>query len=115
MVRMKSNKELNIMTTQTSNASRFSPIFVATITPGPVATRTDKNGNKYSYLTGATIAKANKEAKQMTAMAFGKSHNELAGLLRKGRPVEPPVQSDGGAVTSGVLPGPQDATARPHP
>src|SRR3546814_19908885 len=70
MVRMKSNKELNIMTTQTSNARRFSPIFVATITPGSVATRTDKNGNKYSYLTGATIAQANKESKQMTAMAF---------------------------------------------
>src|SRR3546814_8347942 len=86
MVRMKSNKELNIMTTQTSNARRFSPIFVATITPGSVATRTDKNGNKYSYLTGATIAQANKESKQMTAMAFGKSHTEVAGLLRKGRP-----------------------------
>src|SRR3546814_20600897 len=87
MVRMKSNKELNIMTTQTSNARRFSPIFVATITPGSVATRTDKNGNKYSYLTGATIAQANKESKQMTAMAFDKSHTEIAGLLRNGRPV----------------------------
>src|SRR3546814_15582355 len=84
MVRMKSNKELNIMTTQTSNARRFSPIFVATITPGSVATRTDKNGNKYSYLTGATIDQANKNSKQMTAMAFGKSHTEIARQKRQG-------------------------------
>src|SRR3546814_10199576 len=83
MVRMKSNKELNIMTTQTSNARRFSPIFVATITPGSVATRTDKNGNKYSYLTGATIAQANKESKQMTAMARSEEHtSELQSLMR---------------------------------
>jgi hypothetical protein len=98
------NKELNIMTTQTSNARRFSPIFVATITPASVSTRTDKGGNKYAYLAGATIAQGDKEPKQMTAMAFGKSHTEVAGLLRKGRPVDLAVQYDGGTVKIVGLP-----------
>ena len=97
------------MTTQTSNARRFSPIFVATITPASVATRTDKKGNKNSYLNGATLAQGDKEPKTLTAMAFGKSHTEVAGLLRKGRPVDLAVQYDGGTVKIVGLPREQAA------
>src|SRR3546814_7682195 len=81
------------MTTQTSNnARRFSPIFIATITPASVSTSTAKNGNKYAVMKGATIAREGQEAKVMTAMAFGKSHTEVAKLLRKGRSVDLAVQ-----------------------
>src|SRR3546814_14122692 len=87
------------MTTQTSNnARRFSPIFIATITPASVSTSTAKNGNKYAVMKGATIAREGQEAKVMTAMAFGKSHTEVAKLLRKGRSVDLAVQYAGGTV-----------------
>src|SRR3546814_11927703 len=83
------SSDLDIMTTQTSNnARRFSPIFIATITPASVSTSTAKNGNKYAVMKGATIAREGQEAKVMTAMAFGKSHTEVAKLLRKGRSVD---------------------------
>src|SRR3546814_18629037 len=48
--RMKLNKELNIMTTTSNNARRFSPIFVATVTPATVSPRTDTNGNKHAHM-----------------------------------------------------------------
>src|SRR3546814_15672765 len=96
--RMKLNKELNIMTTTSNNARRFSPIFVATVTPATVSTRTDKNGNKYAHMAGATIAQEGKETKTMTTMAFGKSYAEVGKLLRKGRAVDLAVQFDGGPV-----------------
>src|SRR3546814_14753223 len=80
--RMKLNKEVNIMTTTSNNARRFSPIFVATVTPATVSTRTDKNGNKYAHMAGATIAQEGKETKTMTTMAFGKSYAEVGQLLR---------------------------------
>ena len=74
-----------------------------------MSTRTDKGGNKYAYLAGATIAQGDKEPKTMTAMAFGKSHTEVAGLLRKGRPVDLAVQYDGGTVKIVGLPREQAA------
>src|SRR3546814_17920459 len=86
------------MTSQNSNARRFSPIFVATVTPATVSTRTDKSGNKYAYLAGATIAQEGKETKTMTTMAFGKSYAEVGKLLRKGRAVDIDVPFDGGTV-----------------
>src|SRR3546814_20897134 len=83
------------MTTQTSNnARRFSPIFIATITPASVSTSTAKNGNKYAVMKGATIAREGQEAKVMTAMAFGKSHTEVDKLLRKGRAVDRAVRAE---------------------
>src|SRR3546814_15036738 len=87
------------MTSQKPNARRFSPIFVATVTPATVSTRTDKSGNKYAYLAGATLAQEGKETKTMTTMAFGKSYAEVGKLLRKGRAVDLAVQFDGGTVT----------------
>jgi hypothetical protein len=90
--------------TTTSNARRFSPIFVATITPASVSTRTAKNGNKYALLQGATVAQGDKEPKQMTVMAFGKSRDEVASSLRKGRPVDLAVQYDGGSLKIVGLP-----------
>jgi hypothetical protein len=87
------------MTTQTSNnARRFSPIFRATVTPATVSTRTDKSGNNYAFMAGATIAQEGKEPKTMTTMAFGKSYEEVGKLLRKGRSVDLAVQFDGGTV-----------------
>src|SRR3546814_11844676 len=86
------------MTSQNSNARRFSPIFVATVTPATVSTRTDKSGNKYAYLAGATIAQEGKETKTMTTMAFGKSYAEVGKLLRKDRAVDLAVPFDGGTV-----------------
>jgi hypothetical protein len=100
------------MTTQTSNnARRFSPIFRATVTPASVSTRTDKAGNKYAYMAGATIAQEGKEPKTMTTMAFGKSFAEVGKLLRKGRAIELAVQFDGGTVKVVGLPREQTAEA----
>src|SRR3546814_11038263 len=62
--RMKLNKELNIMTTTSNNARRFSPIFVATVTPANVSTRTDKNGHKYAHRAGATNARERSEERR---------------------------------------------------
>jgi hypothetical protein len=84
---------LNIMTTQ-----RFRPIFNAVITPASVSTRTDKNGAKYAYLAGATVAREGREDATLTVMAFGKSRDAVAKLLRKGKAVEFAVQPDGGTL-----------------
>jgi hypothetical protein len=104
MVRTKKLRKTDIMTSQTSNARRFSPIFVATITPATVSTKTAQNGNKYAIMKGATIAQEGKEPKEMTVMAFGKSHEAVAKLLRKGRSVDLAVQYDGGTVKIVGLP-----------
>src|SRR3546814_15571534 len=82
------------MTTTSNNARRFSPIFVATVTPATVSTRTDKNGNKYAHMAGATIAQEGKETKTMTTMALGKSYAEVGKLLRKGRAVALAARSE---------------------
>ena len=96
ILRMK-NKELNIMTTQTSNTRRFSPIFTATVTPGSVSTRSGKNG-KYAVMQNSLIQRDGKDDKTMTVMAFGKPREEVARSLRKGRPVDLAVQYDGGTL-----------------
>ena len=82
--------------TTTQNAHRFSPIFVATVTPASVSTRTGKNG-KYALMQGATV-QYGETRKEMTVMAFGKSRDEVASKLRKGRPVDLAVQFDGGTM-----------------
>jgi hypothetical protein len=97
------SKELNIVTTQT-NARRFNPIFTATVTPASVSTRTASNGNKYAVLSGASIAFGNGRSETRTVMAFGAQRDEVASLLRKGRPVELALQRDGGTVRVVGLP-----------
>src|SRR3546814_20055300 len=108
------------MTSKNSNARRFSPIFVATVTPATVSTRTDKSGNKYAYLAGATIAQDGKETKTMTTLAFGKRYAEVGKLPRKGRAVDLAVQFDGGTVKvigppSDHDPDPPQAAPTPKP
>lgn len=88
--------------TSTSNAQTRSRIFKAIVTPASVSTRTGKNG-KYTYLAGATV-ETSKGSKTMTAMAFGKSHQEVASKLRKGRPVELAVRFDGATLRIVGLP-----------
>src|SRR3546814_18279179 len=102
------------MTSQNSNARRFSPIFVATVTPATVSTRTDKSGNKYAYLAGATIAQEGKETKTMNTMAFGKSYAEVGKLLRKASAVALHVQFAGGPAKVTGPPRAQDDKA-PQP
>ena len=100
------------MTTQTSNnARRYSPIFTATVTPASVSTKTAKNGNKYLISQGSTLQKGDAEPKTVTLMAFGKSRDEVASVLRKGRPVDLAVQYDGGSVKVIGLPREEAAAA----
>src|SRR3546814_5476274 len=74
-------------TAATAPARRFSPIFVATITPAAIEVREGKNG-AYAYMQGSTVTQEGRESKTMTVMAFGKSHSEVADLLNPGSPVK---------------------------
>ncbi len=95
------------MTTQTNAAdrnSKFSPIFIATVTPGSVSTRNGKNG-KYIYSAKTTYATDKMEApRETTLMAFGKCYEAVAGKLRKGRSIDLAVQFDGGTLKAIGLP-----------
>ncbi|AXK43853.1 hypothetical protein [Erythrobacter aureus] len=81
-----------------TNARRFSPIFVATVTPASIATGTAKNGNDYAKMQGATVQQDGKADKTMTVMAFGDQHAEVADHLIEGQPVDLAVQYDGGSL-----------------
>src|SRR3546814_3666936 len=101
-------KDLDIMTQNTAAtapARRFSPIFVATITPAAIEVREGKNG-AYAYMQGSTVTQEGRESKTMTVMAFGKSHSEVADLLNPGSPVDLAVPYDGGRT--------EDQTAEPQ-
>lgn len=78
--------------------TKFKPIFVATITPASVQTKTAANGTKYALLSGASVRQGDSEPKTMTVMAFGKARDEVSKLLRKDRSVELAVQHDGGTL-----------------
>src|SRR3546814_4609317 len=84
-------------TAATAPARRFSPIFVATITPAAIEVREGKNG-AYAYMQGSTVTQEGRESKTMTVVAFGKSHSEVADLLNPGSPVDLAVQYDGGTL-----------------
>src|SRR3546814_14384507 len=81
--RMKLNKELNIMTTTSNNARRFSPIFVATVTPATDSTRTDKNGNKYAHMASPTIGTEGKETKTINTKALRKNNAKCSSESQK--------------------------------
>ena len=84
-------------TAATAPARRFSPIFVATVTPASIATREGKNG-AYALMQGSTVTQEGREPKTLTVMAFGKSHSEVAEHLVPGTPVALAVQYDGGSL-----------------
>lgn len=83
-------------------ARRFSPTFVATVTPSSVADRNGRNG-RYTLLKGATIAHKG-ETKTRTLLAFGQSRDLVANLLDEGIPVDLAVQYDGGVLRIVGLP-----------
>lgn len=92
-------------------AKSFSPIFVATVTPAAIVTKTSAKGTDYALMQGATVQKGDAEPKSLTVMAFGKSHAEVANLLETGTPVELAVQYDGGSLKVIGLPREKPAAA----
>ncbi|AXK43874.1 hypothetical protein [Erythrobacter aureus] len=88
-------------------ARRFSPTFVATVTPESVDTRTGKNG-PYAVLKGAQVSTANGEPMTRTVMAFGRSHDLVEGKLHAGQPVDLAVRYDGGTLRVVGLPAEND-------
>src|SRR3546814_16523072 len=79
-------KDLDIMTQNTAAtapARRFSPIFVATITPAAIEVREGKNG-AYAYTKGQTVPQEGRESKTMTGMALVTRHTQVADLLNTG-------------------------------
>ena len=85
------------MTNAPTSTRRFSPIFVATITPAAVETRQGAKG-PYTVMPGATISKSGRADRQLTVMAFGKQRDEVEHMLTQGRPVDLAVQHDGGTL-----------------
>lgn len=76
----------------------FRPIINAVVTPASVQTKTAANGTKYALLSKASVQIGDADPIERTVMAFGKSRDAVAGLLRKGRAVELAVQHDGGTL-----------------
>jgi hypothetical protein len=90
---------LNIMTTTAAApARRFSPIFVATVTPATIVEGTGKNEKPYALMQGATYATKSKPAKSVTVMAFGDQLAEVRDSLVSGQSVDLAVQFDGGTL-----------------
>lgn len=88
------------MTEQNQTAQkprRFSPIFIATVTPATIETRNGKNG-AYTLMQGASVQRNGKADITKTVMAFGKSHEEVKSALIEGSPVDLAVQYDGGSL-----------------
>lgn len=79
-------------------ARKFSPIFVATITPASIEVRTSAKGDEYVVCKGAEFTRNGQDVQTRTAMAFGQSASTVRDLLVEGKPVELAVQFDGGTV-----------------
>ena len=88
----------------TTSNFKFSPIFVASITPAAIETRTNVKGVAYAYLAGATVVRPNGKSDTRTVMAFGKSREAVAEMLREGETVSLAVQFDGATVKIVGLP-----------
>ena len=79
-------------------ARKFSPIFVATITPTSIETKQSKDGAAYLLCSGARFERPGQEPQTRTVMAFGQSANDVRDMLAAGKPVELAVQFNGGTV-----------------
>lgn len=79
-------------------ARKFSPIFVATITPTSIETKTSAGGADYLICTGARFERPGQDPQTRTVMAFGQSAIDVRELMAAGKPVELAVQFDGGTI-----------------
>src|SRR5690606_41621464 len=76
----------------------FSPIFVATVTPGAIERGMGKNNAPYAKMQNSKVQQGEKEALERTVMAFGNQLAEVESSLVEGQPVDLAVQFDGGSV-----------------
>src|SRR3546814_17134690 len=79
-------------------ARKFSPIFVATITPESIEIKKSHDGADYLLCSGAKFERPGQEAQTRTVMAFGRSAADVHKLLTTGKPVELAVQFNGGTI-----------------
>jgi hypothetical protein len=79
-------------------ARKFSPIFVATVTPTSIETKTSNGGADYLICTGARFERPGQDPQTRTVMAFGQSAIDVRELMAAGQPVELAVQFDGGTI-----------------
>ena len=86
------------MTEATAPARRYSPIFVATVTPTSIEKNVGKNGADYAVMRGATVQQEGKDDKVRTVMAFGNQLAEVSDALIEGEAVDLAVQYDGGSL-----------------
>lgn len=92
-------------------ARKFSPIFVATVTPASIETKKASNGDEYLICRSATFSRPGHEPEARTLMAFGQSAQSVRDLLNAGTPVELAVQFNGGTVKMIGAPRPAQAKA----
>lgn len=92
-------------------ARKFSPIFVATITPATIEVKTSSKGAEYVRCAGAKFERDGHEPQIRTVMAFGQSAMDIRKLLDEGKPVELAVQFDGGTIKAIGTPRPRQAAA----
>lgn len=79
-------------------ARKFSPIFVATITPESIEIKKSHDGADYLLCSGAKFERPGQEPQTRTVMAFGRSATDVQKLLTAGQPVELAVQFNGGTI-----------------
>src|SRR3546814_13442249 len=87
LIRGRKHEEGNIMIPQT--ARKFSPIFVATITPESIEIKKSHDGADYLLCSGAKFERPGQEAQTRTVMAFGRSAADVHKPLTTGKPVAP--------------------------
>lgn len=103
----------------TSIARKFSPTFVATITPQNIEIKTAANGDDYLICKGAQIVRNGRDPEHRTLMAFGDSARSVRDLLTVGEPVQLAVQFNGPTIKALGAPRPEQieravaAAARP--
>lgn len=94
-----------------SNARRYAPVLIATVTPQSVETHAGAKG-PYTKMQGALVQRAGKEDMIRTIMAFGKPNETVAALLHAGTPVELALRHDGGTMKIVGLPRVKAATTQ---
>jgi hypothetical protein len=86
-----------------SNARRYAPVLIATVTPQSVETHTGTNG-PYTKMQGALVQRSGKDDLIRTVMAFGGPNEKVSALLEVGVPVVLALRHDGGTMKVVGLP-----------